>query len=302
MPSHQVAAVVVAYRPDSEQLAKVLAAVSPQVGWLVVVDNGGFDSSCLPSYTTAELIPMGRNAGIAAAQNAGIKHARSSGAHFVLLLDQDSITAPDMVAHLLTTMDELLAEGKKVAACGPRYILADGRGSSGFLSAGSFALREVFPEAGRTSVCCDFLIASGMLIPMEALDVVGGMDDSLFIDHVDTEWCFRAASHGYRCYGVPEALMHHRLGQSCRSVRLGRRERRLPRHPALRYYFIVRNSLLLRRRDYMPPAWRRHDLLRLAGLLFFHGFSPRQGFGVLRMSVGGLADGIRGCSGPGPAA
>ncbi len=272
MDCQQIAAVVVAYRPDPDHLTEVLAAVLPQVGSLLLVDNGG------------------------------IERARLRGANFVLLLDQDSMAAPDMVPWLLAALEQRCAEGKRVAACGPRYELGDGQKSSGFLAAGSFGFREVTPFPGHSSVACDFLIASGMLIPVDTLAAVGGMDETLFIDHVDTDWCFRAASRGFRCFGVPGAVMQHRLGQSCRSVRIGGRKRRLPRHPATRYYFIVRNSILLRRRDYTPPAWRRHDMLRLAGLMFFRGLSPRDGFGVMRMSARGFVDGLRGRSGPGPAA
>lgn len=298
----QIAAIVVAYRPDQDHLTGVLAAVLPQVGPLLLVDNGGLDRSVVPSNSNVEVLDMGFNAGIAAAQNAGIERAKLRGAKFVLLLDQDSVAAPDMVSCLLAALEQRCAEGRKVAACGPRYELGDGQKSSGFLAAGSFGFREVTPDPGHSSVVCDFLIASGMLIPTETLAAVGGMDESLFIDHVDTDWCFRAASHGYQCFGVPRAVMQHRLGQSCRSVRIGGRKRRLPRHPALRYYFIVRNSILLRRRDYMPSVWRRHDSLRLAGLMFFHGLSPRDSFGVMRMSAKGFIDGLCGRSGPGPAA
>jgi len=298
----QIAAVVVAYRPDPDQLTEVLAAVLPQVGPLLLVDNGGLDRAVVPSRPNVEVLDMGFNAGIAAAQNAGIERAKLRGAKFVLLLDQDSVAAPDMVRCLLAALEERRAEGRKIAACGPSYELGDGQKSSGFLAAGSFGFREVTPDRGHSSVACDFLIASGMLIPVDTLAAVGGMDESLFIDHVDTDWCFRAASHGFRCFGVPGAVMQHRLGQSCRSVRIGGRKRRLPRHPALRYYFIVRNSVLLRHRKYMPPAWRRHDLLRLAGLMFFHGLSPRDGFAVMRMATRGFVDGFRGRSGPGLAA
>jgi len=50
----------------------------------------------------------------------------------------------------------------------------------------------------------DMLIASGCLIPADVLRDVGLMDDALFIDHVDTDWCMRARARGYRLLGVCE--------------------------------------------------------------------------------------------------
>jgi rhamnosyltransferase len=43
------------------------------------------------------------------------------------------------------------------------------------------------------------------------LDVVGGMNDSLFIDYVDIEWCLRAKNLGYEILGCYRALMNHYL-------------------------------------------------------------------------------------------
>jgi rhamnosyltransferase len=295
-----VTAVIVVYRPNFDDLTAAIKAIVPQVGLLLLIDNGGLGSFCVTTNHNIEVISMGRNVGIAAAQNTGIKRATSLGAEYVLLLDQDSVAAPDMVRCLLSGLEERKSEGAKVAACGPRYLLGNSHEASAFLVAGAVMLRATTGDQGRETTACDFLIASGMLIPMQTLTTVGLMDDSLFIDHVDTEWCFRASSLGFRCFGVSKAFMRHRLGQSCRSVGFWGRRRQLPRHVPFRYYFIVRNSILLRRRSYMPPAWRRHDCIRLAGLMLFHSFSAKGGFCALRMSIRGLVDGLLGRSGPGP--
>ncbi len=294
-----IAAVIVVYRPNLDELTAAFKAIVPQVGLLLLIDNGGLGSFCVTTDRNVEVISMGRNVGVAAAQNAGIKRAKSLGADYVLLLDQDSVAAPDMVRCLLSGLEERQTEGAKVAACGPRYLLGNSREASGFLEAGTFMLRRTSGDKARETTACDFLIASGMLIPMQSLTTVGLMDDSLFIDHVDTEWCFRASSLGFRCFGVSKAFMRHRLGQSCRSVSFWGRRRQLPRHLPFRYYFIVRNSILLRRRSYMPPAWRRHDCIRLAGLMLFYSFSPKARVCTLRMFVRGLVDGLLGRAGPG---
>jgi len=61
---------------------------------------------------------------------------------------------------------------------------------------------------------CDFLLSSGSLVPLDVIDKVGGMEEELFIDQVDTEWCLRARSMGYRVFGAFGAILEHRLGEA----------------------------------------------------------------------------------------
>ena len=53
------------------------------------------------------LIAPRENLGVAAAQNQGIEWAKQQGATHVLLLDQDSLPHPDMVARLSEWNDQL---------------------------------------------------------------------------------------------------------------------------------------------------------------------------------------------------
>ena len=99
-----------------------------------------------------------------------------------------------------------------------------------------------------------FLIASGCLISLDALDAVGGMDESLFIDHVDLEWGLRARRAGYRLYCAPHIPLHHSLGDE--SVLLPGRAQPVHVHAPVRNYYILRNTIILVRRDIMPWRWR----------------------------------------------
>ncbi|HFP9739483.1 TPA: glycosyltransferase family 2 protein, partial [Escherichia coli] len=58
------------------------------------------------------------------------------------------------------------------------------------------------------------IIASGKLINLEVLDQVGFMEDDLFIDGVDHEWCWRAGRLGYKIAIIENAIMKHRLGDA----------------------------------------------------------------------------------------
>src|SRR5690606_39260864 len=144
---------------------------------------------------------------------------------------------------------------------------------------------------GEEAVEADFLISSGALLPLAALERVGGMEEQLFIDHVYTEWFLRARSQGLRCYGVFSAEMEHQLGEGHRRLWPGR-WRQVPAHRPIRYYYIVRNSLLLYRRGYAPRRWIASDLLRLLVIGLFNLTIRGERRTRLRMMAHGLRDGL----------
>jgi hypothetical protein len=193
-----------------------------------------------------------------------------------------------MTARLLRGLEALQARGVKVACVGPRL--------------------HCYGSLTRARGECDVLIASGSLLPMAVLDEVGGMEEALFIDQVDTEWCLRARGRGYRAFGVRDAVLDHRPGEGLRWIWLGR-WRRLIRHPPFRYYTIFRNTLVVCRRDYALPRFVLFQLCWLATLFVAFGLfagrtgqprgraSPFAGSGTAGWAFAGFArwssDGVR---------
>jgi rhamnosyltransferase len=268
-------AIIVTFHPEPARLTRVLERVAPQVERMVLVDNGSDPNSRewlrrAAIHYGAELVVLGANLGVGAGQNRGIAMALRDKGAYVLLLDQDSIPTADMVQCLRCAHQQLAARGRRVAAVGPAYLLGSGPATRVFVRFGIFGLQRVNRRKKVAEpVPVDFLISSGCLIPMDSLRDVGGMEEALFIDHIDTEWFLRARSRGYHAYGVPEAIMEHALGEKgSKRFWLGR-WRVVPRHRPERYYYIFRNSLLLYRRHYIPAIWVWNDLLRLTKLLIF---------------------------------
>lgn len=295
-PADSVCAVVVTYRPDPVALGRTLAAVGAQVGALVVVANAtpGAELASLGESVRragAVLLPQGHNRGLAAAQNAGIAWAREHGHAHVLLLDQDSVPGPGMVDALIGALD-VLSGAHRVAAVGPRFRDQREDRDAPFVRIAFPMSHKIRCGAGGEPVPVDFLISSGTLIPMAVLDEVGGVDDELFIDNVDLDWCFRVRARGYRLFGVCAATMEHRLGDHRRAV-LGGRATVVTHGPA-RLYYIMRNRISLYRRPHTPRVWIAQDVPRvLAKFLIFAvlvGPRPRNVHYMLR----GLLDGVRG--------
>lgn len=262
-----LAIVVVTHDPDLDALQRLVERIAPAAATIVAVDNGSADQAGV-----AELhkrlgvvgVLSSDNGGLAWAQNLGIDQARRMGASRVLLLDQDSSLDASHVAVLGAALDNLIAEGKRVAAVGPAYtevntarpmplprarrITIDwGRGVDGELS----------PRGLPIEV--DYVIASGALMPMAAIDQAGSMDDRLFIDLVDVDWGLRARAAGLRSYIVPPVRAGHTIGRGYLVVA----GRRVVLHSPMRNYFWARNAVALCRRQHVGLPWKLFLLRRV---------------------------------------
>lgn len=267
----RVFAVVVTYQPNFANLEQLLDALILQVESIIVVDNCSHEDvkawSNNKYKSVVKVLVLSENQGIAFAHNAGIQRALNSGAEFVLLMDQDSIPELNMVQNLsLALLNSQNQFESPVIAAGP--ICVDSRtGDYYFFSTERNGHPTRWrPESSFTTLNLPLkvsaLISSGSLINLNFLKNIGGMRTNYFIDHVDTEWCFRAVDAGYILLGVPNAIMTHTLGDKIKNIWFFGWYQ-LPYHSPLRDYYMFRNTLLIQRDVNMSLQWRFYLLLRL---------------------------------------
>lgn len=300
--SINVHAVVVTFNPDRDVLLCELELVAPQVEKIWLVDNGSEQNlldwvRSLGLKNKLELVQMPSNLGLGAAQNAATASAFSAGAKHVLMLDQDSQPSPSMVQHLLAACQHLQAMNMAVAVVAPVYADSANGQESGFVRFGWLDFKKQKLDVQDGFIEADFVISSGSLIPKIAFEQVGAMDEMLFIDHVDTEWCLRAQSKGFRLFGVLAAKMVHSLGDKRKRIWF-LRWRNVSFHSPFRYYYILRNSILLQRRGYIPLKWRVVVFLRSVRVVCFYGVFSSNRVRCLQFMLKGIWHGLRGVSGP----
>lgn len=286
---------VVTYRPDQELLSRLLYALGPQVTGGMVVNNG----NSLP-LTDEALEQAGfavrhlqSNTGVAAALNTGFSWADTQGAEFVIMFDQDSEPAPDMVARLLLAHQDLTSTGLKVGAVGPQQLDRRSGQYAAFIAPISWRRRLVTPAAGQ-SVKVDHLITSGCLVPLQAWKNSGSFLEELFIDYVDIEWSLRLRHQGWHFFGVGGAVLTHAIGDDVKHW-LGRP---ISWHSPVRHYFMFRNSVYLQKLPYISLGWKVADAFHLVRKLGFYTLvaSPRAVH--VKAMLNGLRDGWRGRLGP----
>ena len=260
MTSSSILALIVTYHPDIKAVERLIQRLEQQVEWILVIDNAtpGFNID-LPEQAAlkTEIVVNPENFGVATAYNQGIKLAKARNATHIILFDQDSFPAENMVSTLAHSMNQYNAKQLQVAAAGPMYLDVKGQLSSPFVRLTGIRLERIACNEENT-VDVDHLISSGCLIDLRAIDQIGEFTDSLFIDYVDTEWCWRARRHQLRLLGVGAAKMHHNLGEAHFMV-LGKP---CVLHSPFRLYYQIRNQWWMILQPWVGWKWRTMDVIR----------------------------------------
>lgn len=238
-----ICAIVVTYFPD-DGLVSRLTRTKPQVDRIVIVDNAS-DAESLVIIEKASASPdvnvirNPENLGIARALNQGMTWARSHGYKWALLLDQDTVMAPEMVA----TWIEVFAD------CPNRAEIAI-IGSNRFLNSDSQSNPSgvVRWKPGKT------VITSGSLIRVESAERIGPFREEFFIDCVDFEFCLRARRRGFYVIEVLVPMMEHYIG-SPKTVRVLWSKIQLYNHRPWRSYYMIRNFVILAREYLVADPW-----------------------------------------------
>lgn len=290
----RVCAVVVCYMPNPAKLQQLCDAVRADGVDVVLVDNTEqTHTSDQERPSGCRLIALGFNSGIAHAQNVGISDALEHGAQAIAFFDQDSTIEPGFLRALL----EPLAVGSPDVVS-PLYFDDVSHTALPSVRVNRCGLpRTVHHADTAVPYAVDVVISSGTVATREVFEVAGTLDERLFIDFVDTEWCFRCRSKKVPIRVVPGAVMHHRIGSA--SIKAGLTT--VSVHSPVRCYYQLRNCFHLFRRHHVPLLFAARETLAVffsrALLLIF--VSNRSAY--LKAYLCGIKDGLLGVYGSKPA-
>lgn len=231
----RVAAVIVTYNSDAV-IAGCLDSLQDQgvdLRAVVVADNNSTDSTLEIVRAAADLpikcVQLGRNAGYAAAINAGIATIDLSDIDAVFVMNPDCRLRPQATARL--------ADGLRRPGCGitvPRLINPDGglqpslrrrptvgRAAAEAVLGGRRAgriggLGELITDERSYATARPVVWATGaaMLIASRLIAEVGEWDESFLLYSEETEFALRAADHGWTLWYEPAATVVHIGGEA----------------------------------------------------------------------------------------
>ena len=267
--------VIVSYntRDTLVRCLKTLHDSPPKVAHqIIVVDNASSDGTVdliHAKWPSLRIIQMDFNAGFSAANNAAI---HSSQSELVLLLNSDTVPAPNSIDNLVSALDD----NSDVAAAGPRLInlsgqveLSFGRMISPWNEAWqkliTLGITEQFPfvtswlkRKTHTTHYPDWISGACMLVRRTDGDTVGWLDERYFLYTEDVDFCAALRAVGHRILFTPNAEVVHIGGQSGSNDPLATRY--LYRRSHLAFYakhhprWHAPLRWLLRLRHQLPPT------------------------------------------------
>ena len=181
----------------------------------VVVDNASHDNTVAnvrQFFPQVTLIQNECNLGVPRGYNIGFRYALEHGADAVLMLNNDTVLAPDMLQNLAK-----VGIADKVGICvpiayeyhRPQHIWSAGASYRPFPPA--FVMDNHITGQQRT---LEYAIACCILINRRAFEKVGLLDESIFFMWEDLEFCQRVRNAGLQIVQVPTAKMWHKVSQT----------------------------------------------------------------------------------------
>jgi rhamnosyltransferase len=295
-PPAETAALMVLYNPNAETL-KYIPVIAQYVDHLILIDN-------TPGRVLWEDWPYGihyfpnqENLGIANALNAGIEKAIAMGINQIFLFDQDSRVESCFFSKMIKFKETCPQD---TIICAPDFLDINTGTLARFAKLHRWTYTTVCGQGSLDPLDVTFVITSGSLLDIPLYRRIGPFREDYFIDHVDSEFCLRAATKGLKIIVNPGVVLKHAIGQRSLHRVMGI-VIKPNHHNSVRRYYIARNGIrtTIDYVDKIPSilvlnsARLIHDLL---GICFFEEDRWRK----IRATGLGFLDGIRNHMGPAP--
>ncbi|MDO9464816.1 MAG: glycosyltransferase [bacterium] len=187
-----------------------------------IVDNASTDGSqdyFKKHYPRIMLIENKANLGFAEANNIAIRHAMKTGFDSVLLLNNDTKVALDMLSELIKPMKINLTIG----IAGPKMYYYDkkntlwfARGKMDWKTGVTSHVGGMKEDTGQYDKICDsdFISGCALLIHRNVISKIGLMDERYFYYQEDIDYCTKAIKAGFKCIVAPRAKLWHKVART----------------------------------------------------------------------------------------
>ena len=230
-----ISAGIVLFNPDINRLKENISAVIVQCAHVYLVDNGSNNidevKKLLNQYNHSKVSVLCNmeNQGIAKALNQLASEAQKGGFDWILTLDQDSVAPSNIIEEF-----EKYTNNLNTGMLCP--VICDRN-------------KGVVVEAKDNYKEIDECITSGSLLNIKAWRKIGGFDESMFIDGVDFDICYRLRKNGYKILCIQSVVLLHELGRIVYH-RFIFWKVLVKNHSAFRKFYIARNTVYLARKEH----------------------------------------------------
>lgn len=250
---------IVLYNPNIERLKQNIDAVTNQVELVVLVDNGSQNSgeiiNLYKQYENIRIVMNKSNLGIAKALNQIFELADELEYEWIITLDQDTVLENNTIIKMIDHCNE-----NKIGIICPRVNYE------------GWTNRELRKDGCEDINAC---MTSGAFTKVESWRMVGGFEESYFIDYVDNEFCMKLRKQGFRIVRDYSCSMNHQLGES-KELSLFGKKVHYSKHSPFRCYYMTRNNLVFirtyREDINVSKEYLKFGFLLMMNLFFNYGF------------------------------
>ena len=276
----KIAVVIVLYNPSAEQIDRICNNAEISNALFVVVDNS-IESHSRSFPDSVLYVPNYCNLGIATAQNIGVLKASEHRCTHVCFFDQDSGIVEGFIDTMYNEYVRLSKSYPNLFILGPR-VCNEKTG----VEYKSVIHKEHYSDIGFQKK--REIISSGSITSINLLKEVGLMDETLFIDYVDFELCWRANQKQYIC-GITDAVcLNHNVGRN--TLYLG--NYLIIISSPFRYFYQYRNYLWLIRRKYVPLQWKINTGVKYVLRLVYFPIFIKNGCRIAKYMIKGFLAGL----------
>jgi GT2 family glycosyltransferase/protoporphyrinogen oxidase len=205
------------FEDTSECLKSLLTSGYPELK-IVLVDNGSTDGTpelVRGEFPNVQIIENHQNLGVPAGYNVGFQYALSNRAEYILMLNNDTVIAPDIIERLIEVarpdpqagivMPKVLYYGTKdqIWSSGGRY--------RSFPPAILMKYRQRDPSAVQM---IEYAPSCGLLIHRRAFEKAGLFDPGYFFLFDDWDFSERVRALGMHIWYAPEAVLWHKVSKT----------------------------------------------------------------------------------------
>ena len=227
---------IIVYRPEKNLLKLVQLLLEQKVDIFLFINERNSFSDALLKNKKINYFNSDKNVGISISLNKIIQVFMKNNYEYLFTFDQDSMIEKNYVQIMIRNFENVL-DIHKNAVCFSPSIIDEKFNNEQFIKKN---ISKTNNQIKYKEV--NFAITSGSLFVKESFLKVGEMNEKLFIDGVDMDWCERAKLCNTKLFKSNNIFLKHRIGQKfINFFGIKKSYHQLD----IRVYYIIRNSIYL---------------------------------------------------------
>jgi len=240
---------------------------------IILVDNNSFDKAgkrIKEKFEKIHLIQLEENRGFCGGNNAGIEYCINNNIPYTLILNDDTILAPDfhkkLVDKIAVIPDSIFAIIGKIFCNDENNTVWYAGGKLSYIQGIGKHYGHFLPDSSdyNTPKQVNYLTGCMIFSPTELYSQVGNLKNEIFAYLDDTEFSMRLKKAGIKIYYEPSIVLYHDIGAGYK----------FKNFTPLYFYYSQRNRVLITEsklyRAYLLGYTLFLYFVKCAKLLFCH--------------------------------